>query len=206
MKRLSTASTALLIATLAVFGCAEMEAKYDSMMGWSTLIDGEKGMENFNRVGDANWHAEGGAIVADKGKGGFLMSKKSYKDFELYIEFWADHTANSGIYMRCANGSKPTDRTCYEANIFDQRGDQRYATGGIVHRAVVNPVPKAGGKWNVYEIYAKGSQLTVKLNGTITARLEDKELASGPFGLQFGNRGKEPGGAIKFRKVMIKEL
>jgi len=43
--------------------------------GWITLIDGAKGLENWNRVGDANWRAEDGAIVADKGKGGFLVSK-----------------------------------------------------------------------------------------------------------------------------------
>ncbi|MBM3356161.1 MAG: DUF1080 domain-containing protein [Betaproteobacteria bacterium] len=201
MKRLFASIAALLVIVFTAFGCATPGGP-----GWDTLIDGEKGMENWNKVGDANWRAEGGAIVGDKGKGGFLMSKKSYKDFELYIEFWPDHTANSGIYMRCADGNNPTDRTCYEANIFDQRADQSYATGGIVHRAVVNPAPKAGGKWNTYEIHMKGTQLTVKLNGVVTAFMEDKDLPSGPFGLQFGNRGKEPGGAIKFRKVMIREL
>lgn len=50
-------------------------ASYENMAGWSTLIDGEKGLENWSKVGDANWRAEGGAIVADKGKGGYLLSK-----------------------------------------------------------------------------------------------------------------------------------
>ena len=68
--------------------------------GWTTLIDGDKGMDNFTQVGDANWRVEDGAIVADKGKGGFLLSKTAYKDFELRVEFWAAHNANSGIYMR----------------------------------------------------------------------------------------------------------
>lgn len=45
--------------------------------GWVTLIDGATGLDNWNRVGDANWRAEDGAIVADKGKGGFLVSKAS---------------------------------------------------------------------------------------------------------------------------------
>jgi len=30
--------------------------------------------------------------------------------------------------------------------------------------AKVLPMPKAGGKWNTYDITAKGSQLTVVLN------------------------------------------
>ena len=174
--------------------------------GWTTLIDGEKGMENFVPVGDVNWRAEQGAIVGDKGKGGFLMSKESYKDFDLRIEFWADHTANSGIYMRCSDPKNLNDKSCYEANIFDQRPDQTYATGGIVHRGKVLQPVKAGGKWNVYEITARGPKMTVVLNGTKTAEIDNVEFPSGPIALQFGNQPKQPGGAIKFRKVQIKPL
>ncbi len=174
--------------------------------GWTTLLDGDKGMDNFVRVGDANWRAEDGAIVADKGKGGFLMSKNSYADFQLRIEFWAANDANSGIYMRCADPKNLTDKTCYEANIFDQRPDQTYATGGIVHHGKVLQPVKAGGKWNVYEISAKGSKLTVVLNGTKTSEFDKVESASGPIALQFGNLPKAPGGAIKFRKVQVKPL
>jgi len=191
-----------------IVGCSEMPAMPTWMpgSGWTTLIDGEKGLENFDRVGDANWRAEGGAIVADKGKGGFLLSKQSYKDFELHAEFWADHSANSGIYMRCSQPKNLTDKTCYEANIFDQRPDQTYATGGIVHRGKVAKPVKAGGKWNVYEITAKGSKMTVVLNGTKTAEIDNVEFGSGPIALQFGNQPKAPGGAIKWRKVQIKPL
>ena len=115
--------------------------------------------------------------------------------------------ANSGIYMRCADRAKITDKSCYEANIFDQRPDQTYATGGIVHRGPVKTPVKAGGRWNTYEITMKGSELIVKLNGAETSRINNTELAGpGPIGLQFGNRGKDPGGAIKWRKVQIKEL
>ena len=46
MKRLSTISAALLAAALTVFGCAHMGGGGP----WVTLIDGEKGLENFNRM------------------------------------------------------------------------------------------------------------------------------------------------------------
>lgn len=176
--------------------------------GWTTLIDGDKGIDNFTLVGDANWHVEDGAIVADKGKGGFLLSKGAYKDFELRVEFWAAHNANSGIYMRCADPKNLTDRTCYEANIFDQRPDQTFATGGIVHHGKVLQSVKAGGRWNTFEITARGSRMTVVLNGIKTAEIDNVESPSGPIALQYGTlppRG-EPGGIIKFRKVQVREL
>ena len=200
MKTLIATGFALLLAA-----CSSMPSWMPGG-GWTTLIDGDKGMENFIPVGDANWRAQDGAIVADKGKGGFLMSKNSYGDFDLRIEFWAAHDANSGIYMRCADAKNLTDKTCYEANIFDQRPDQTYATGGIVHRGKVLTPVKAGGKWNVYEIAARGSKLTVTLNGTKTSEFDKVESPRGPIALQFGNLPKAPGGAIKFRKVQIKPL
>src|SRR3954471_2384346 len=122
--------------------------------GWQTLIDGETGLANWSPVGDANWRAEGGAIVADHGKGGYLVSKESYQDFEIRAEFYAEAETNSGVYIRCSDPQKISAELCYEVNIWDIRPDPKYGTGAIVNVVAV-PVPlanKAGGKWNTYEI------------------------------------------------------
>jgi len=200
MNRRSLIAAGLLAVLLATGGCAYMPF---GLGGWETLIDGASGLENWNRVGGANWHAEDGAIVADRSstKGSsFLMSKKSYGDFELRIEFWVSHDANSGIYMRCSDLAKITDRTCYEANIFDERKDPTYGTGAIVHISPIKPMPKAGGRWNVYEITLKGDHLVLVLNGQRTADVHDAKFKSGPFGLQYA------AGVVKFRKVQIRPL
>ena len=205
MKRGSAGFAALLVVALGIAGCGMMRG---SDSGWITLVDGTtKSLENWNTIGDANWRAEAGALVADKGKGGHLVSKSSYKDFQIRAEFWADHTTNSGIFLRAADPKKIGADTAYEVNIFDQRPDPSYGTGGIVNVAKVDPMPKAGGKWNTYEITARGTNLVVVLNGQKTADVNDSKLAQGPFALQFGNGAKDaPGGAIKFRKVEIKPL
>src|SRR5213596_3770873 len=210
MKRLSVITMGLLVIGVSVFGCSQqMSGQGDA--GWVTvtLLDGSnpKTLDNWNRVGDANWRAEDGAIVADKGKGGFLVSKSSYKDFQIRAEFWADHTTNSGVFLRCTDPEKITAKSAYEVNIFDQRPEPSYGTGAIVNVAKVSPMPKAGGKWNTYEITAKGSHLTVVLNGVQTVDVQDSQHAQGPFALQFGNGPKDaPGGVIKWRKVQIKPL
>jgi Domain of Unknown Function (DUF1080) len=209
MKR--TALLAVLAFSFGVMGCSEMPAMPAWMpgSGWATLVDGEKGLENFDRIGDANWRAEGGAIVADKAKEtSYLVTKKSYKDFQIRAEFWAERNTNSGIFIRIQNPKKVGADSSYEVNIYDQRPGQEYSTGGIVDFAKV-PVPaiyKAEGKWNTFDITAKGSTITVLLNGQKTVELNDSKFAQGPFALQFGNHGKQPGDVIKWRKVQVREL
>jgi hypothetical protein len=171
--------------------------------GWVSLFDGKTIGPEWDRVGESNWRVEDGAIVADKRTSqasAFLVTKAKYKDFQVYVEFWASDDANSGIFLRCQDPTNITDRSCYEVNIFDQRQDPTYGTGGIVHFVEVNPMPKAGGKWNTYEITAKGRQITVVLNGEKTAELHNGLFAEGPFALQHGT------GVIKFRKVAVKPL
>jgi len=94
---------------LAGFGCATQP----SGSGWVTLIEGDKGLENWNRIGRRHWRVEGGAVVADKGKGGFLVSKDSYKDFEIYAEFWLKPipTAASSSALPIPRMSPPTTPT-----------------------------------------------------------------------------------------------
>lgn len=171
--------------------------------GWIALFDG-KTLGDWDQVGETNWRVEEGAIVADKRTSketAHLVSRKPYKDFQIYVEFWASDDANSGVFLRCQDPKSITDRNCYEANIFDQRKDPTYGTGAIVHFAEVIPSqPKAGGKWNVMEITAKGRLITVTLNGQQTSQLHNNLFSEGPITLQHGS------GVIKFRKVAIKPL
>ncbi len=205
MKVLSRIVMGLLVIAFAMAGCAVTP----SSGGWVTLLDGEKGMENFNRIGDANWRAEGGAIVADKGKGGHLVSKSSYKNFEIRAEFWAATDTNSGIFIRAMDPNKIGSATSYEVNIWDIRPDPKYGSGAIVDVAAV-PVPLTnlvGGKWNVMKITADGPQLTVWLNDIMTANTRDGRFAQGPFSLQYGAGVKgATGGPIKWRKVQVRTL
>jgi hypothetical protein len=201
MQRAFALIMGLIIAAFVTIQAAP-QAVAQSGPGWVALFDG-KSIDNWDKYGETNWRIEDGAIVADKRTSkapAHLVSKSKYKDFMLYVEFWASDDANSGLFLRCSDPTKITDRTCYEANIFDQRKDPSYGTGGIVHYAEVNPMPKAGGKWNTYEITVKGRDITVTLNGNKTSQLRNGMWTEGPFTLQHG------AGVIKFRKVAVKPL
>ncbi len=172
--------------------------------GWTTLFDRSSNLNQWTQVASANWRIQYGNLQADflTGKDpSYLVNKSKYKDFQMYVEFWADAQTNSGVFIRCKSPDKIDAVGCYEVNIWDTRPDPSYGTGAIVDVAKVNtPYPKAGGKWNVMEITAKGRQLIVKLNGEVTVNTSDSRLSDGYIALQYGS------GIIKFRNVMIKIL
>jgi len=165
---------------------------------WTVLLDGTS-LDGWRPVGDANWRVLDGVVQADSGNG-FLVSEASFANFELEAEFWVDATANSGIYLRCADAQAITPQSSYEVNIFDARPDPTFRTGAIVELAPPAVQIDAANHWNTYSIRASGPNLTVTLNGSVTADVEDSKFARGPVALQAA------AGVVKFRKVQIREL
>jgi hypothetical protein len=197
MKRVSAIAAGLLVVAFTLFGCASAP----SGPGWITLIDGENGMENFTTLGDAYWLATDGAIQADRKntpEAGILLSKNSYKDFELYAEFWADETANSGIYIRVTNQKVVNTKAAYEIQIWDK--SPAMATASLMPPAKAAPTFKAANKWSTMLITAQGPRMTVTMDGVQAVDVNDTTFPDGPIALQYNS------GTVKFRKVMIKPL
>jgi hypothetical protein len=206
MFRRSAMTMAVLFAGMSMFALSQQASGAAGAM--TVLLDGtEKSMSNFEQAGNANWRvgpgeANGGSTVyADLGNG-FLVTKNSYADFRIRAEVWIDTPGNSGIFIRCDDPEEPGADSCYEVNLFDTRPDKSYGTGAIVNvpGATVNPMPTAGGKWNVMEIEARGTNLIVRLNGTQTVNVNDSKHARGRIGLQRG------AGKVMWRKVEIQAM
>ncbi len=201
MKRTTMLCAALLLALPGVVH-AQQNRPVSDAPAWISLIDDGNGLANFEQVGMADWAAVGDAIQATTGGGepAYLVSRDAYRNFILRVQFWASEDADSGIFLRCAEPANIGSVNCYQVNIFDKSPDPANGTGSIVYVAKVVPMPKAGGQWNEFEITAKGTRLTVMLNGRKTVDISDRRLAQGPIALQWA------GGTIRFRKVQIKRL
>ncbi len=165
---------------------------------WTVLFDG-KNLDNWAPIGNANWKLANGIVEANTGVG-FLVSKNSYKDFEIRAEFWVDGPANSGVFVRCTNPLQVGADNAYEVNVFDTRPDQTYATGSIVNIAKSAQPMKAADKWNTFEIRAQGTHIEVTLNGVKTVDVRDDKFAEGRIGLQAS------AGTVRFRLVQIRPL
>jgi hypothetical protein len=169
-----------------------------SETAYTPLFDG-RSLDGWDVLGDANWSVRDGAISADAGGFSYLVSKRSYRDFDLLAELWVSDDANSGIFIRCSNRRQVTADTAYEVNIYDTRPDPAYGTGAIVNVAKVSPMPRAGGRWNTLEISARSDRLSVVFNGRKTVdAAQDGAHPEGPVALQYG------AGIVKFRRVDVR--
>ena len=167
--------------------------------GWRTLFNGSD-LSGWDVVGDANWRVEERAARADRSTAAsFLVSERSFADFDLELEFWVDPEANSGVFLRCQDAATITDTSCYEANIFDTRPDQTYRTGAIVNVAEPAEFVYTGGQWNRLQITARGPQLQLTLNGRSMVDTTDSSFSRGPIALQYA------AGQVMFRNVRIRE-
>jgi len=205
MTRWATLAVALLFSVIATVHTTDTASSQAASDGWITLFDG-KNLDQWVGDGTATFKIEDGSVIATdkkdpKAVAAYLVSKQSFKDFEIRAEFWVSDDANSGIFIRNTDPKNISSKTGYEVNIFDQRPDPSMGTGGIVPFAKTLVPIKAGGKWNTYEIVAKGPKFWATLNGTKTVDgAENADHKEGPIALQFGV------GTVKFRKVMIKPL
>ena len=205
MTRWATLAVALLFSAIATVHTTDSASSQAASDGWITLFDG-KNLDQWVGDGTATFKIEDGSVIATdkkdpKAVAAYLVSKQSFKDFEIRAEFWVSDDANSGIFIRNTDPKNISSKTGYEVNIFDRRPDPSMGTGGIVPFAKTLVPIKAGGKWNTYEIVAKGPKFWATLNGTKTVDgAENADHKEGPIALQFGV------GTVKFRKVMIKPL
>jgi hypothetical protein len=124
-----------------------------------------------------------GAIVCKPKKGGNIYTREEFADFTARLEYRLPKGGNNGLAIRSPGGNAhvATQALC-EIQILDDTAaqyaklDPRQYNGsayGMVaaHRGYLRSV----GEWNFISVTAKGSTLTVELNGT---RILDTDLAT----------------------------
>lgn len=166
---------------------------------WAILFAGHD-LSSFNAVGDAEWNIIDDYVEADGYTGAFLVTRGHYTDFLLQAEFWPGANSNSGIFIRNGDPQAISAMGGYEINIYDTNENLDNRTGSIVGHVPPRTEVLTEEQWNTYEITAQGNRITVVLNGTRTAELEDDTHANGPIAFQ------NNGGLIRFRNIRLRPL
>jgi Domain of Unknown Function (DUF1080) len=183
-----------------------------SLVGWRMA-----GAGGF-RWTDADGGRGGGALESFGGSGLLWYAEAAFADLVLEVEWRVTGPEdNSGVFLRCPpllsdQDIRPAVERGCEVQI-DERGfdpqtgrldSPLHLTGAIYRLApATGRASRPIGDWNLFEITARGTDISVRLNGAGVSRLEGgTRETSGHVALQAHHAGS----AVQFRRVAVTPL
>lgn len=175
-----------------------------------TLFNG-KDLSGWKIYGTEKWYVEDGLLICESGPDkeyGYLGTEKSFKNFELTLEFKQEANGNSGVFFH--SSIEGTKISGWQVEV----APPGHSTGGVYESYkrgwLIKPEPEKDkalkmGEWNKMRIVVENNVVTSYLNGTQMITLDDAAIGSvnGIIALQIHSGG---GIKVKWRKIKIKEL
>ena len=175
-----------------------------------SLFNG-KDLSGWTIHGTEKWYVENGNLVCESGPDkqyGYLSTDKTYKNFELTLEFRQEANGNSGVFFRSSiEGVKISGWQCEVAPINRHTGGiyESYGRGWLIKPDSLNEKYLKTGKWNKLKLRVVGDEVTTWLNGKQMIYLKDQKIGAGNgfIALQIHDGG---GIKVRWRKFKIKEF
>ncbi len=173
---------------------------------WRSIFN-EKDLRGWEKVGNFQTEVKGGALyisAAETNENAWLLTSRTYRNFDLELEFLMDKETDSGILFRYDPSQSGLPNTLgYEANLL-WNTDTQNPLGSILFHARAKTLPDLlQDQWNQIAIKARGDHLSISINGVKIAETHSRASMSGRIGIQVpGKRGQN----IAVRKMRIREL
>ena len=170
-----------------------------------------KSLDGWTIHGTEKWYVENKELVCESGpdKGyGYLSTNKSYKNFELTLQFKQEANGNSGVFIR--SSIEGTKISGWQVEV----APKDHHTGGIYESYgrgwLIQPKPEdeqylKSDEWNDLKILVVNDEVTTWLNGHQMVYLKDEKIVEGNGFIAFQIHD---GGGIKVRwkNIKVKEL
>jgi hypothetical protein len=197
--------------------------------GWTLLFDG-KSLDEWRNYGsdelDDGWRVADDAFYLAAGGGGDIVTRKSWGDFELVLDWRISQGGNSGIFILVDETDAPIYNSAPEIQILDdERHSDReidsHRSGSLYDLVAAHPsAQKPAGEWNTVRIRLDDGLLNIWQNGVPTTTLvigsgawktlvaNSKFADWEAFGASAGGRIglQDHGDTVWFRNVKIREL
>ncbi|MCH7563727.1 MAG: DUF1080 domain-containing protein [Gemmatimonadetes bacterium] len=157
------------------------------------------------------WYVENGELVCESGPDaayGYLVTDRTYRDFDLTLEFLQEADGNSGVFFR--SSIEGVRISGWQAEV----APPGLHTGGIYESYgrgwLIQPDPaKDGvlrmGEWNTMRLRVVGAEVTTWLNGVEMVSLSDELIgqAEGSIALQIHDGG---GIRVRWKNLYLRDL
>jgi hypothetical protein len=175
-----------------------------------SLFNG-KDLTGWTIHGTEKWFVENSELICESGPDkqyGYLSTNKTYKSFELTLEFKQEANGNSGVFFRSSiEGVKISGWQCEVAPVNHHTGGiyESYGRGWLIQPDSTKEKYLKTGKWNKLKLRVVGDEVTTWLNGHQMIYIKDEKIGAGNgfIALQIHDGG---GIKVRWKKIMIKEL
>ena len=175
-----------------------------------SLFNG-KDLTGWTIHGTEKWFVENSELICESGPDkqyGYLSTNKTYKSFELTLEFKQEANGNSGVFFRSSiEGVKISGWQCEVAPVNHHTGGiyESYGRGWLIQPDSTHEKYLKTGKWNKLKLKVVGDEVTTWLNGHQMIYIKDEKIGAGNgfIALQIHDGG---GIKVRWKKIMIKEL
>ena len=162
-----------LLALFLFFGKTLLEAQK-----WVILFDGKNlnhWRSQISEIPPKNWQIEGNTLKFIPSSPAYnkdILTKKTFKDFELRLEWKVSRGGNSGVFFRIDKKlQSPIYESGLEMQILDNKnhpnGKYPITSAGACYGLYIpkKPIVKPFGEWNKVRILAINSRIQLFLNG-----------------------------------------
>ncbi len=139
-----------------------------------------RNLDGWRIHGTEHWYAEDGELVCESGPDaeyGYLATEKTYRDFDLTLEFKQEADGNSGVFFR--SSLEGTRITGWQAEVappgnFTGGIYESYGRGWLIQPSEEKDRALRMGEWNVMRVRVVGDHVTTWLNGEEMIDLRDR--------------------------------
>ncbi len=175
-----------------------------------SLFNG-KDLTGWTIHGTEKWFVENSELICESGPDkqyGYLSTNKTYKNFELTLEFKQEANGNSGVFFRSSiDGVKISGWQCEVAPVNHHTGGiyESYGRGWLIQPDSTHEKYLKTGKWNKMKLKVVGDEVTTWLNGHQMIYIKDEKIDAGNgfIALQIHDGG---GIKVRWKKIKIKEM
>jgi hypothetical protein len=164
---------------------------------WTSLFNG-KDLAGWVTMNDAAFVATNGVLHLDKSTG-WLRTEKAYADFALEVEWRALETNyNGGIFIRAGLEGTPYPTNAWQINLKETALGQLLRGKPEVLPSTTPKLPV--NEWVKFHIEARGTTLTLDVNGQRAWEFDKLDADRGYIGIQAENK------RFEFRNLRVQEL
>jgi serine/threonine protein kinase len=177
----------------------------------STSLFNGRDLTGWTPRGAFGWRVENGVLigeVTEQQPRGWLMSDKSFDNFELDFQYLLAADSHSGIFLKAQPDGAVTGKDFVEIQLLDDRStafgplEANCRTGSIWKKVAANPAPNVPTyQWHHVRIRVENQRVTATVNGTEVVNAPNAAPSlPGRIGLQLAPK------RVEFRDIRIRDI